>query len=443
MDRHVTRRILHGLGANAYGQLVVIVIQLAGVPILLHAWGTQLYGEWLILAAIPTYLSMADLGFSQSAGNDMTARMARGDAAGTLAVFQSLSVLVYGVAIAGLLLSALALWLLPLQNWFQFGQLSTVEVRWIFWLLAAEVFMKLADGVNHAGFRANGDYALHVSIGSTTTLLQMALVWSLALVGHGPLAAAVALVAVRAVQTPLMAMLLQYRHRNLHFSLAHFRLGGLRPLLKPALANLAMPVATALNMQGMVLVIGAALGPPAVVTFTVLRTLTGLVRQSCANISYAFEPEFAAIHGMLDRRRLSHMFGRMLVLQSVVVSIGVVVLLVGGDWIVKVWTHGMVQVDKALLYWLLLSAVSSMLWHSGITLLKAANAHVKAALWYAFSAVITVAIASLALRLTEQLDLAGLAYVIGDLLISVYIIYALHTMLCRHGNSQAPMRAQV
>ena len=62
MDRHVTRRILHGLGANAYGQLVAIVIQLAGVPILLHAWGTQLYGEWLILAAIPTYLSMTDFG---------------------------------------------------------------------------------------------------------------------------------------------------------------------------------------------------------------------------------------------------------------------------------------------------------------------------------------------------------------------------------------------
>ena len=107
MHHHVTRRILHGLGANAYGQLVVIVIQLAGVPILLHAWGTQLYGEWLILAAIPTYLSMTDLGFSQSAGNDMTARMARGDIAGALAVFQSLSVLVYGLALAGLVLVAL------------------------------------------------------------------------------------------------------------------------------------------------------------------------------------------------------------------------------------------------------------------------------------------------------------------------------------------------
>ena len=107
MDHHVTRRILHGLGANAYGQLVVIIIQLAGVPILLQAWGTQLYGEWLILAAIPTYLSMADLGFSQSAGNDITARMAHGDAAGVMAVFQSLSVMVYWFALSGLVLVAL------------------------------------------------------------------------------------------------------------------------------------------------------------------------------------------------------------------------------------------------------------------------------------------------------------------------------------------------
>jgi hypothetical protein len=72
IDKGIIRRIKHGFGANVYGQMVIVIIQLAGVPILLSAWGTQVYGEWLILASIPTYLSMADLGFSQSAGNDMT-----------------------------------------------------------------------------------------------------------------------------------------------------------------------------------------------------------------------------------------------------------------------------------------------------------------------------------------------------------------------------------
>lgn len=87
----VRRRIVYGRGANAFGQLVTIIVQLVGVPILLHAWGVQLYGEWLILFAIPAYLSMTDLGFTQCAANDMTARVARGDRAGALAVFQSLA----------------------------------------------------------------------------------------------------------------------------------------------------------------------------------------------------------------------------------------------------------------------------------------------------------------------------------------------------------------
>ncbi|MGD9984132.1 MAG: hypothetical protein AB7S51_08220 [Porticoccaceae bacterium] len=41
-----------------------------------------MYGEWLMLFAIPAYLPMTDLGFTQPAANDMTAR---GDRAGTRA----------------------------------------------------------------------------------------------------------------------------------------------------------------------------------------------------------------------------------------------------------------------------------------------------------------------------------------------------------------------
>src|SRR5205823_6843927 len=108
------RRIAKGFGANAYDQVVTVIIQIVGVPILLHAWGAQLYGEWLILFAIPAYLSMTDLGFSQSAGNDMTARVARGDRNGALGVFQSLNLLILVVTVVGLFCVAVAASTLPL-----------------------------------------------------------------------------------------------------------------------------------------------------------------------------------------------------------------------------------------------------------------------------------------------------------------------------------------
>ena len=77
VPQSIRSRLVKGFGANIYGQVVTAVVQLVGVPIFLWAWGTELYGEWLILFAIPSYLSMSDLGFSLSAANDMTARGCR------------------------------------------------------------------------------------------------------------------------------------------------------------------------------------------------------------------------------------------------------------------------------------------------------------------------------------------------------------------------------
>src|SRR5690554_5642535 len=102
VDASVVRRVLSGTGANAYGQAVTVVVQLIGVPILLNAWGTRLYGEWLTLFAIPAFLAMTDLGFSHSAANDMTGRVSRADRSGALSVFQSLAILICSVAIVGL-----------------------------------------------------------------------------------------------------------------------------------------------------------------------------------------------------------------------------------------------------------------------------------------------------------------------------------------------------
>src|SRR5690606_32932144 len=149
-----------------------VIVQLVGVPVLLHAWGAQLYGEWLILFAIPAYLAMTDLGFSQSAGNDMTARVARGDRVGALAVFQSLTALVYPIAAIGLVLSAVLLSYLPLAERLHFQAMDAGASRWVLWLLAAHVFVLLPNGVNQAGFRAAGDYALYTGVNGTVRLLE-------------------------------------------------------------------------------------------------------------------------------------------------------------------------------------------------------------------------------------------------------------------------------
>ncbi|MEI8158789.1 MAG: hypothetical protein WCH60_18160 [Burkholderiales bacterium] len=63
MQSSLKVKLLRNLGANPYGQLITIAIQLVSVPLYLHYWGVALYGEWLILSAIPAYLALSDIGF--------------------------------------------------------------------------------------------------------------------------------------------------------------------------------------------------------------------------------------------------------------------------------------------------------------------------------------------------------------------------------------------
>jgi len=424
LDNSIVRRLLKGFGANIYGQAVVIVIQLAGVQILLRYWHVQLYGEWLILFAIPAYLSVTDLGFSLSAANDMTARVARGDRAGALTVFQSLTALVLLLAAGGMVLAGAAAAFLPLGTWLHLSSLSTRDVRWVLWLLAAEVLVKLTEGISHAGFRATGDFALHVAIYYSTLFAQHASIWLLAAVGLGPVAAAAAFFIIRAVVTPAVALLLVRRHRWLYFSFERARFAVLRALLRPAMANTGVPLAQALNVQGMVLVVGAVLGPLAVVTFSTLRTLTRLALQLVLTVSHAAEPELAAAFGSGNRTLLKALYQHAVRAAFWLSLAAAITLALTGRWILQLWTRGKVTMDPELFRWLLASAVASVLWYGSLTLLKAANRHLRAAVVYASSAGAAVVVAAVLLKATGNLAGAGMSLLVMDSMMATYTLRA-------------------
>lgn len=426
---NLRRRITHSLGANVSNQAVTVVIQLVGVPVLLRAWGTQLYGEWLLLFAIPAYLSMTDLGFSQSAGNDMTARVGRDDYPGALAVFQTLGALVLTVSAVGMVLSASLLSYLPLRDLLDVTSMSPETVRWVLWLLGTEVLVYLSEGVISAGFRASGDVALYTMAASTVRLIQFSAVWIAALSGHGPVAAAAAFLGARVVATPTLAVLLARRHRWLRVGLHHARRSELRRLCRPALANLALPLALALNVQGMLVVVGATLGPVAVVIFSTSRTLTRLALQVIQVVGLSAEPELAAAHGANDRALMRYLFMNMLRSGLWLALAAAAGLVMFGPHLLRAWTQGRVPLEPALFAWLLVSAVASVLWSGALSVLKAANSHLGAAAVFVVSSATSVAVAWFLLRWTGNLANAGLALVLADAAMSLFTLGAATRLL--------------
>src|ERR1700694_284726 len=118
------RRLLRGFGATALGPVVGAIVQLSSVPVMLHVWGAAKYGDWLILFAIPSYLTLSDLGFGDASGSDMTMRVAAGDRQGAIETFQSSWVLLSLVSLFMALLAGVVVWQVHWHNWLKLTTLS-------------------------------------------------------------------------------------------------------------------------------------------------------------------------------------------------------------------------------------------------------------------------------------------------------------------------------
>src|SRR5512134_1834456 len=116
-DRTLLSRLTKGLGAQGYSQAVQIFIRLAEVPLLLGLWGTQLYGEWLILAAIPACLAICDGGFAGAASREMSMRSGAGNRPGALSLFQSTWIFLLFASLIFGLFTLVVVQFAPLHTW--------------------------------------------------------------------------------------------------------------------------------------------------------------------------------------------------------------------------------------------------------------------------------------------------------------------------------------
>src|SRR5579875_1422487 len=117
MDGGTRRRLILGFVSNWISRLAGSIIQLVQVPVFLHFWSTPLYGDWLVVNAIPSYLSFSNIGFGSVAGNEMTMLMGRNDREGALRVFQSCWWLIVLLCAVVMLIFAAVLYALPVAGW--------------------------------------------------------------------------------------------------------------------------------------------------------------------------------------------------------------------------------------------------------------------------------------------------------------------------------------
>ncbi len=379
-------KLLRNLGANAYGQLITVAIQLVSVPLFLHYWGVELYGEWLVLSAIPAYLSMSDIGFASVAANDMTMRVAKDDKQGALEVYQSIWIFICTVSLIVGCVLALLIYTAPVNVIFSISYISTLHTQQLLIVLMLTVLFGLQNGVLSAAFRAVGRYAYGAVMGNTIRLFEWLASMTALVLGNSVLIVALAILTIRLLGLLVMWIVLRKQAQWLSLGFKFASRKKIRELIKPALAFMAFPLGLALSLQSMIIIIGITLGTSAVVIFSAYRTLTRLLVQIITMLNQAVWPEISTAYGAGKMELVTQIHQKsssitFWIALTTVTTIGFI-----GEWVIGIWTHHAFMPNHTLLILLLAVTFLNVSWQTSWVVLMATNQHNKISIAFILSA---------------------------------------------------------
>jgi O-antigen/teichoic acid export membrane protein len=417
------RRLITGFGANTFSRLSTTLTQIFSVPVFLTHWGTHLYGEWILLNAIPTYFGLSDVGFGSVVGSEMTMLAAAQNFDEALVVFQSVWVLTTVISsLIGVALLAL-IWFVPLGAWLHVHAMAPHQAKMIVLLLGLAVLLGMQETLFQAAFRCVGKYPLGTMSKSLVVLAAFLATMLGVFLGLSPVQVAGLYASVNAIGVFALWILLKHEVPWIRFGVEHARWSAIRRLASPALTYMNFPLVTALNLQGILVVVAHVMGPIAVVSFNTARTISRSAAQGMNLINNSIWPEMSTAFGLGDTDLARRLHRRACQISLLLCLAIIAIIMVFGNWIWRLWTVGKVPTDPVLLYIMLGQMLVSAFWFTSSVVPMAINKHQRIA-WFMLGATLLALGLAWFLMHIPSLGLRGaaLGLTVGDLLTVPFVL---------------------
>jgi O-antigen/teichoic acid export membrane protein len=421
VDRGAKRRLILGFISNSVSRLASTVIQLVQVPVFLHFWDVNLYGEWMIVNSIPSYLAFSNIGFGSVAGNEMTMLTSGGDIPGALRIFQSCWWLIACICGGIGLLLGPVLYFLPVVDILKLHTISATDTKWIIFYLGISVLLGQLEQLMGAAYTCIGRYPYGSFIKSMLSLAAFAMMIVSVILGYGPRTTALIFTLANAVGTLVLGLLVKHDIPWIKYGWSEARFSEIRRMTGPAVAFMGFPIGNALNLQGTLMAVQYALGPVDVVIFSTARTVSRVALQMVQMVNITFWPELSLAYGAKNIALLRNLHRRACQMALIIAVIVVSAMLSFGPWFLTHWTGGHVPPSRRLLSILLLVVVFYALWSTSSTLVSATNQHQKLSVYYIVGTSITV-VSTFILAQHYGLYGAAASLLISELVMNSYVV---------------------
>jgi O-antigen/teichoic acid export membrane protein len=209
----------------------------------------------------------------------------------------------------------------------------------------------------------------------------------------------------------------------IEFGWRHASVAEIRKLARPAIAFMGFPLGNALSLQGSLLAVGYALGPVAVVIFSVARTVSRVAIQMVQMVNNTFEPEMSIAYGAGNYALTRTLLRRACQLALLIAVAIVIIMMTFGPWFLTHWTSGHVPPSRPLLSILLIVVIFYALWSTSATLLTSTNQHQRLATYYIIGTTLTCVLCYFFAR-AWGLYGAAASLLISETVMNLYVVPA-------------------
>lgn len=387
-------RVKKTMLANLYAQGVTLVIALASVPAFLSVWSLDEYGAWLLIYTLPACIVAADFGIGTASSNKMVLEKSTAAPAKINLIFGTSvrAILMISIAISALatLAAVLAWHLTSLER-------DIILAGYLLVLLSAvSLFNPSIDGA----MRFHGLYWQSVALLNTLRLVEWLGAMIAIILAPTLTSAAAGMLTARVTGNLLSILLIASRHTTPRWSLKTFSRDEFREILRPAIAFSLFPIANAISIQGLIVVVGYLLNPTAVVLFSTYRTITRTVTQLLAMINKSYWSEISEAYGKSDNTHLIKLTSDCRKLSIITGIVLTLTLSVTGRYLVEFWTNGKVPFDVTLFLPMISAVLVTGFWQSDWVFLMATNNHQRISILFLWTAVLTTVLAGLLVNFT-------------------------------------------
>ncbi len=140
--------------SSGWGKSSNIINQLVQVPILISVLGVEDYGRWLVISSFAVWIKLANMGFGNVAGNQISMQVASQKFEEAKITYSTVFYLIAIISVAGAIISLIIIPIIPWQMILKVNADRNFEVMFAILLQAFSVLLSFNNELFFARFRA-------------------------------------------------------------------------------------------------------------------------------------------------------------------------------------------------------------------------------------------------------------------------------------------------